>query len=189
MFVKETVNTNVNKTGSPGNLTEREFALMEDTHGWLDCSIIHQAQIHLKQLSPNIEGFQRPTLGPIRAFDIISGEFIQILNTGGNHWVCSSSIGCSCGHVNLYDSFFHDVVCDDIEEQARSLLGQEFRGINVVPLQQQLNGSDRGVFAIAFAMSLVFMQDPLSIQFNILKMRLHLSSLVTWARLFEAVLT
>ena len=63
--------------------------------------------------------------------------------TGGNHWVCLSSIGCSSGHVNLYDSFFHDVVCDDIEEQARSLLGQEFRGINVVPIQQQLNGSDR----------------------------------------------
>ena len=163
LFVKETVNTNVNKTGSLGNLTEREFALIEDTHGWLDCSIIHQAQIYLKQLNPNIEGFQRPTLGPIRAFDIISGEFIQILNTGGNHWVCLSSIGCSSGHVNLYDSFFHDVVCDDIEEQARSLLGQDFRGINVVPIQQQLNGSDCGIFAIAFATSLVFMQDPLSI--------------------------
>ena len=113
LFVKETVNTNVNKTGSLGNLTERELALMEDTHGWLDCLIIHQAQIHLKQLNPNIEGFQRPTHGPIRSFDIISGEFIQILNTGGNHWVCLSSIGCSIGHVNLYDSFFHDVVCDD----------------------------------------------------------------------------
>ena len=57
--------------------------------------------------------------------------------------------------------FFHDVVCDDIEEQARSLLGQDFRRINVVPIQQQLNGSDCGVFAIAFATSLVFMQDPL----------------------------
>ena len=118
------------------------------------------------------EGFQRPTLGPIRAFDIISREFIQILNTGSNHWVCLSSIGCSSGHVNLYDSFFHDVVCDDIEEQARSLLRQEFRGINVVPIQQQLNGSDCGVFAICLG---IFMQDPLTIQFDIPKMRPHLS--------------
>ena len=183
LFVKEIVNTDVNKMGSLGNLTQREFALMEDTHGWLDCSIIHQAQIYLKQLNPNIEGFQRPTLGPIRAFDIISGEFIQILNTGGNHWVCLSSIGCSSGHINLYDSFFHDVVCDDIEEQARSLLGQEFRGINVVPIQQQLNGSDCGVFAIAFATSLVFMQDPLSIQFDIPKMRPHLSRCLRSSRM------
>ena len=183
LFVKETVNTNVNKMGSLGNLTEREFALIEDTHGWLDCSIIHQAQIYLKQLNPNIEGFQRPTLGPIRAFDIISGEFIQILNTGGNHWVCLSSIGCSSGHVNLYDSFFHDVVCDDIEEQARSLLGQDFRGINVVPIQQQLNGSDCGIFAIAFATSLVFVQDPLSIQFDIPKMRPHLSRCLRSSRM------
>ena len=47
---------------------------------------------------------------------------------------------------------------------------------------------DLTVFAIAFAMSLVFMQDPLSIQSDIPKMRPHLSRLVTWARLFEAVL-
>lgn len=176
LFVRETVDTNVNKTGSLGTLTDREFALIEDLQGWLDCSIIQQAQIYLKQLNPNIEGFQRPTLGPIRAFDIITGEFIQILNTGGNHWVCLSSIGCTNGYVNLYDSFFHDVVCDDIEEQARSFMGQEFRGINVVPVQQQLNGSDCGVFAIAFATSLVFMQDPKGIQFDIPKMRPHLSN-------------
>ena len=59
--------------------------------------------------------------------------------------------------------------------QLRSLLGQEFWGINVVPIQQQLKGSDCGVFAIAFATSLVFMQDPLSIQFGIPTMRPHLS--------------
>ena len=182
VFVKETVNTNVNKTGSLGTLTDGEFALIEDPQGWLDCCIIHQAQIYLKQLNPNIEGFQRPTLGPIRAFDIVAGEFIQILNTGGNHWICLSSIGCTNGHVNLYDSFFHDVVSDDIEEQAGSLLGQEFR-VNVVPVQQQLNGSDCGVFSIAFATSLVFMQDPKAIQFDIPKMRPHLSRCLKSARM------
>ena len=138
VFVKETVNANVNKTGSLGTLTDGEFALIngefaliEDPQGWLDCCIIHQAQIYLKQLNPNIEGFQRPTLAPIKAFDIVAGEFIQILNTGGNHWICFSSIGCTYGHVNLYDSFFHDVVSHDIEEQAGNLLGQEFR-VNVI---------------------------------------------------------
>ena len=68
----------------------------------------------------------------------------------------------------MYNIFFHDVVCDDIEEQARSLLDQEFRGI-VLSVQQQLNGSDCGVFAIAFATSVVFMQDPKGIQFDIPK--------------------
>ena len=49
VFVKETVNTNVNKTGSLGTLTDGKFALIEDPQGWLDCCIIHQAQIYLKQ--------------------------------------------------------------------------------------------------------------------------------------------
>ncbi|KAJ7391419.1 hypothetical protein OS493_018464 [Desmophyllum pertusum] len=44
LFIRKTVNTNVNKTGSLGCLTEQEFALIEDARGWLDCSIIHQAQ-------------------------------------------------------------------------------------------------------------------------------------------------
>lgn len=145
LFIRKTVNTNVNKTGSLGCLTEQEFALIEDARGWLDCSIIHQAQVFLKK-NPNIEGFQRPTLGPCRSFDTVGGEFVQILHTGGNHCVCLSSIGCAKGHVNLYDSLFHDVVCDDIEDQVRNLLGEEFRKLSVVPVQQQLNGSDCGVF-------------------------------------------
>ena len=178
LFVGETVNTNVNKTGSLGCLTDQEFALIKDAYGWLDCTIIHQAQICLKQLNPNIEGLQRPTLGPIRNFDVVGGEFIQILHSGGNHWVCVSSIGCSKGYVNLYDSLFHDVVCNDIEDQVRSLLGDEFRKLTVVPVQQQLNGSDCGVFAIAYATSLAFMHDPKTIQYDIPKMRPHLLNCV-----------
>lgn len=97
-----------------------------------------------------------------------------MLHTGGNHWVCLSSIGCSKGHVNLHDSLFHDFICDDIEEQARDLLGNELRKLSVVPVQQQFNGSDCGVFSIAYATSLVFMDDPKIIQYDIPKMLGHL---------------
>jgi len=96
------------------------------------------------------------------------------LHSGGNHWVCLSSIGCAKGQVNLHDSLFHDVVCDDIEDQVRNLLGEEFRNLSVVPVQQQLNGADCGVFSIACATSLVFMHDPKNIQIDIPKMRRHL---------------
>ena len=44
----------------------------------------------------------------------------------------------------------------------------------MVPVQQQTNGSDCGVFSIAYATSLVFMRDPRDIQFDISRMQLHL---------------
>ena len=173
-FIGATINFNVNKTGSLGSLTDWHFALIANPRGWFDGTIIHQAQICLKKINPNIEGFQRPTLGLCNNFDVVGGEFVQLLHTGGNHWVCLSSIGCPKGQVNLYDSFFHDVICDDIEQQAQDLLGDEFRKLSVVPVHQQLNGSDCGVFSIAFATSLVFMDDPKIMQYDIPKMRGHL---------------
>ena len=88
-----TVADDIDKTLSLGTFTDKEFAIIESSTGWLDCVIIHQAQFLLKQLNPNIEGFQCTTLGPVRNFDENGGEFIQILHTGGNHWVCVSSIG------------------------------------------------------------------------------------------------
>ena len=60
-----TVADDIDKT-SLGTLTDKEFAIIESSTGWLDCVIIHQAQILLKQLNPNIEGFQCTTLGPVR---------------------------------------------------------------------------------------------------------------------------
>ena len=57
-----------------------------------------------EHINQNIDGFQRPTLGSVRNFDKISGEFIQILHTDNKHWVCASNIGCVPGTVNIYDS-------------------------------------------------------------------------------------
>ena len=54
--------------------------------------------------------FQRPTLGPVRNLDVATSEFIQIFHTGSDHWVCVSSIGCSPGLVNLYDSLYHELL-------------------------------------------------------------------------------
>ena len=63
-----------------------------------------------------VQGFQRPTLGPVRNFDVVSGELIQLLHTGSDHWVCISSIGCLAGHVNLYNSLYHDIINQEVEE-------------------------------------------------------------------------
>ena len=165
------------KSSPLGNLTDSHFDLILSPTGWLDCDIIHQAQVLLRGENSSIEGFQRPTLGPVRNFDVVSGEFIQILHTGHSHWVCVSSIGCELGHVNLYDSLYHDsVLTQEVEEQTNDLLGGCLVALNPMPVQQQTNGSDCGVFAIAFSTCLVFGEDPTFINFDIQSMRTHLAS-------------
>eukprot|EP00794_Sanderia_malayensis_P002558 gene2558-2954_t len=158
-----------------GTLRERHFELVVSPKGWLDCDIIHQVHVYLRNSNQAIEGFQRPTLGPSRNFDIVGGEFVQILHTGNSHWVCTSSIGCLPGMVSLYDSLYSHVVSDEIEEQIKNLIGADiYQGINVVPVQQQENGYDCGVFAIAFATCLVNYIPPETVEFDVAQLRQHL---------------
>ena len=166
---------NIDKTASLGNLTRAEYDIIESPTGWLDCSVIQEAHILLKQANPLIKGFQRTTLGPVRNFDVVTSEFVQILHTGNQHWVCTSSVGCLPGRVNLYDSLFHDIIANEVEEQLKDLMANNFTGMNIVPVQQQGNGSDCGVFSIAFATCIVYGRDPSIVTVDVPLMRPHLS--------------
>ena len=57
----------------------------------------------------------------------------------------------------------------------KNLLGGDFQKLSVVPVQQQNNGSDCGVYSVAYATTLVFKEAPETIQYNIVEMRTHLS--------------
>ena len=152
-FVKKVTNKTpaTNECKSLGKLTQFEFDIIASPNGWLDCTIIQEAQILLKIINPNIEGFQRPTLGPVKQFDVMTAEFIQLLHVNGNHWVCMTSISCPRGDVNLLDSLMKSVIPQEIQELAENLLGPNLNSITSIPVQQQTNLSDCGVFAIAFA--------------------------------------
>ncbi|PFX11838.1 hypothetical protein AWC38_SpisGene24305 [Stylophora pistillata] len=52
------------------------WSTRRDPLGWLDCVIIHEAQTLLFQIDKNIKGFQRATLGAVRQFDVMAGDFI-----------------------------------------------------------------------------------------------------------------
>lgn len=101
-----------------------------------DCDIIHEMHVCLRKINLTIEGLQRPTLRPVRNFNPINGEFAQILHTV--HLICVGSVGCEDGTVNnyLYDSLYHNIVDNEVEEQVLNLVG-----IQVVHIQQQQNGS------------------------------------------------
>lgn len=166
--------TSHNKHKSLGSLGQAEFDLIASPTGWLDCSIVHEAQLLLQKINPNIEGFQRPTLGPVRQFDTMTSEFIQLLHVGNNHWVCLTSIGCPPGEVQLLDSLMKPVITQEIQELAQNLYGPNLNRITNMPVQQQTNGSDCGVFAVAFATCLVYGQNPCNVTFDVPKMRPHL---------------
>ena len=100
----------------------------------------------------------RPTLGPVR--NVVSGELVQIVHTGNDHWVCISSIGCVPGYVYLFHTLYHDSVVIEVEEKTNDLLGGRLIALDPKPVQQQINGSDCGVFAVVFATCLVFGVDP-----------------------------
>ena len=53
------------------NLDEQDYQLINAPNGWLDCSIIQSAQVLLQKINPLIEGFQHPTLNPVRNFSIV----------------------------------------------------------------------------------------------------------------------
>ena len=127
-----------NKTAPLSTLTDSHFKIVLSPTGWLDYDIIHQVHILHSSINLSIEGFQRPTLGPVQNFDIVDGKFLQILHTGNYHWVCVSSVGCLPGMVNLYDSLFHNIIEDEVEQQVKSLMGEDlFNDMTIVPVQQQ----------------------------------------------------
>ncbi|KAK2554041.1 hypothetical protein P5673_024377, partial [Acropora cervicornis] len=105
-FVKKVTNKTptTNKCKSLGKLTQFEFDIIASPNEWLDCTIIQEAQILLRKINPNIEGVQRQTLSPVKQFDVMTAEFIQLLHVNGNQWVCMTSNGCPPGDLNLLDS-------------------------------------------------------------------------------------
>ena len=171
----ETTGT-VNKFSALATLDCSDYDIINDSSGWLTCDIVKAVQVLLQQVNPLLEGLQHPTLGFVRNFDVVSGEFIQIIHTGSDQLVCVSSIGCLVGKVGLYDSLFHDVISQEIEEQTNDLLGGHLVELQFVPVQQQTNDSDCGVFAIAFAVSLALGTNAKHVTFDTLRMRPHLAA-------------
>lgn len=95
--------------------------------GWI--VIIHEAQTLLSQIDKNIKGFQRPTLGAARQFDVMTGDFIQILHINNNHWVCMTSIDCAQGYVIILDSMMSPI-SQKLQELAENLVGGNSKGVH-----------------------------------------------------------
>ena len=72
----------------------------------LGFSIVNAAQQLLTEKFPQLPGLQDVSLGLTMAFNVMPGEFLQILHTSEDHWLTISTLGVQHPKVNIYDSLF-----------------------------------------------------------------------------------
>ena len=83
------------------NFDNKNAILLGD---WLTDKHISAANQLLKRGFPQCKGLDNPILGENFSFPILRGEGVQMLHVDKSHWICVSTIGCTFGELNVYDS-------------------------------------------------------------------------------------
>ena len=94
---------------------------------------------------------------------------LQVIHCRGNHWIVASSVGCTKGTVNIYDSIYASL--DEPTKTVVSSLFHARTNMHMQPLQKQVGATDCGLFAIA---AIAYGKDPSQLQFKQEEMRQHL---------------
>ena len=95
--------------------------------GWLNDKIINAAQLlmkHDRDLQP-IGSLQDPLLGENLQYSVAGDESVQILHSGGAHWVTISTVGMRHPTVKVYDSLYKSLPWSTKEQIAALLQTKE----------------------------------------------------------------
>lgn len=159
------------------NLNIKHKNILLSCSAWLDDDLIGAAQSMLKQQHPEVGGLQLPILSEKFAMEPQTGEFVQLVNVHGSHWVAVSTVGCPPSAINVYDSL-HGRLPEHAQKLVADIMQSRERAIEVryVDVQWQSGACDCGLFALAFATCLCSGQDPVALNFDQGKMRSHLLS-------------
>ena len=142
---------------------------------WLTDREINAAQTLLQNLNPKCGGLQDTCLSSYSRFKRMNRDFLQIYNANSNHWVLLSTIGCEASQVNIFDSLYRFVHPDTAEVIGQLLDTHETKiTIKMPKVQRQSNGSSCGLYAIAFAASILTGKCPSSVTYEQSHMREHL---------------
>ena len=128
-------------------LSHSDQEIVLSRRGWLTDKIIHAAQI---QFFTDMAGLQPPVLQKVCAFQVHSGEFVQIIHVRNNHWCFVSTVGCETGVVHVYDSLYKPISKETVHLIA-SLVNSpcsELR-VTMMDVEKQSNGSDCGAYVVA----------------------------------------
>ena len=145
---------------------------------------INFAQCFLKLQFPELNGLDSTLLQQKKAHfksEKLQSKLQIIHCFSRDHWIVATNIGCVNGVICVYDSLFHSV--DEATKRINNLflfdLDKAVAKIKVSCPQKQTNGTDCGVFAIAWAFTIAFGKKPSERKICETKARLHL------ARCFE----
>ena len=157
------------------SLSHKDRELVITPTGWLTDKIITAAQMLILQHFPSMAGLQPPALQKVLAFEVHSGGFVQIINVANNHWCLVSTVGCSSGVVNVYDSL-HTPLSDETTYLIASMISTTTTELRIVTMdvEKQTNSSDCGVLAIAYAFDICSGLNPCSVRYNQKNVRQHL---------------
>ena len=151
---------------------------------WLSDTVIRAGQLLVLQEFPNIAGLQDPKVHRSLSFQILRGEFVQIIFVGGCHWCTVSNVGCDNGVVNVYDSMYPSVSSGTVKLNASLVFSPAKQlVVRMMDVGRQLNGSDCVVLASAFAYDICSGNDPCKIKYDHRTMRQHLAECLEKYRL------
>ena len=134
------------------HLTTRDLKSISDNE-MLDDTVIHVFQGMIQRQYPEMGGLQDPILGAKLSFSIYrSKPFLQILHNDNFHWIAVSTYECKPGEIYYMDSLFRGRIADKVKQQICSIMHSSTPSlkIKVLPVQQQTNGVDCGIYAVAF---------------------------------------
>ena len=125
-------------------------------------------------------------MGSSNGYEIVKKDqpYIQILNTGRLHWICAANMKThrkSNASTYIYDSLNYGKIAPLVAHQIAnfSFVKESVIDVNIQRVQQQDNSVDCGLYALAFATSLAFGDDPSLIVYDASKLRQHLLNCLT----------
>jgi hypothetical protein len=142
----------------------------------------------LKKQFPNFGGLEDPVLGSKLQFSVSKGQFVQVVHTGNHHWITLSNVdglpGDNC--VTIYNSGSFQLTME-VKMQIAALMHCKKPSIKVeiAPVQHQQGGSDCGLFAIAFATSLCYGNNPSHLHFTQCLLQRHFLQCIRDQKLTE----
>ena len=158
-------------------LHETHKQMLTSNHEWFDDCIISAAQSLLKQKYPDIRGLQSPTLAETLSFEqALDSPYLQVLLENKNHWIVISTVGCPPNTVRIFDSMNSNHLSSANKKLVADILrtDSDFITLEYVHVQYQIGASDCGAFAIAFATSICFSEDPHLVMYEQCSLRSHL---------------
>ena len=139
------------------------------------------AQSLLSKQFPKVCGFQDTVIGKLQEFDVIPTEknYIQIMHNSSLHWVCVANMESRKKDNEmhyLFNSLKTKRISKDVTAQIASDAYHPGPQLTILSksVQQQGNGVDCGVYAIAFTTSRAYGSNPGKESYDKKKIRPHL---------------